>query len=60
MRVLSTKILSPSQKELLLNAGLSFVEYNALNVQFLEFEMPPKVENAIFTSQYAIDAVFSK
>ncbi|NND61617.1 MAG: hypothetical protein HKN48_00320, partial [Flavobacteriaceae bacterium] len=42
------------------NAGLSFVEYNALNVQFLEFEMPPKVENAIFTSQYAIDAVFSK
>jgi len=34
--VLSTKILSKSQKELLLNARIGLVEYNAITIEILE------------------------
>ncbi len=60
MRVLSTKKLTLAQKELLLNSGLSFVEYDALSVQFLPFMIPENASNAIFTSGHAVDAVFSE
>lgn len=59
-RVLSTKILSSSQRELLLNSGLSFVEYNAISVKFCEFDAPPSIKNAIVTSQNAVHSLLSK
>ena len=49
--VLSTKILTPSQKELLLNSGIGFVEYNALEFEFLDVEIPVDCSNLIFTSK---------
>ena len=49
--VLSTKKLSLSQKELLLNSGIGFVEYDAISIIPLEFEAPLEIENAIVTSQ---------
>jgi uroporphyrinogen-III synthase len=52
--LLSTKILSPSQKELLLNAGMGFVEYDAIKVRFLEVAYPKQIEYAIVTSQNAV------
>lgn len=52
--LLSTKILSPSQKELLLNSGLGLVEYNALDIETLEVEIPLEPKNLIFTSQNAV------
>ncbi|WP_420321069.1 uroporphyrinogen-III synthase [Flagellimonas sp.] len=54
--VLSTKILTPSQKELLLNSGIGFVEYNALEFEFLDVEIPADHSNLIFTSKNAVKA----
>ncbi|MDN3723208.1 uroporphyrinogen-III synthase [Aequorivita sp. SDUM287046] len=56
--ILSTKKLSLSQMELLLNAGVSLVEYNAIKIETVSFEAPLKIENAIFTSQNGIKAFF--
>lgn len=51
MTVLSTKILKENQRSLLLNGGLSLVEFDAIKIEFNSFEIPPTIENAIFTSQ---------
>ncbi|KQC30493.1 uroporphyrinogen-III synthase [Flagellimonas eckloniae] len=53
---LSTKILSPSQKELFLNSGLGLVEYNALKIEFLDTLIPLHYQNYIFTSKNAVKA----
>ncbi|WP_190810547.1 uroporphyrinogen-III synthase [Flagellimonas sp. S3867] len=58
--VLSTKILAPSQKELLLNSGIGFVEYNALEFEFLDVEIPTDYSNLIFTSKNAVKAFFRR
>ena len=49
--VLSTKILTPSQKELLLNSGIGFVEYNALEFEFLDVEIPMDIFKSHFHQQ---------
>ena len=54
--VLSTKILTPSQKELCLNSGLRLVEYDALKIDFLNVEIPLNYSNYIFTSKNAVKA----
>ncbi len=56
--LLSTKKLTLNQKELLLNSGLTFVEYNAITIDFSAFNAPKRIENAIFTSKNAVKAVF--
>ncbi|MFD2100320.1 uroporphyrinogen-III synthase [Flagellimonas iocasae] len=58
--VLSTKILTPSQKELFLNSGLGLVEYNALKIEFLDVEIPLNYENYIFTSKNAVKAFLNR
>lgn len=60
MRVLSTKKLLPNQKELLLNANISFVEYDFINVGPVDFESETTIENAIFTSQNAVKAIINR
>lgn len=56
--ILSTKILSQSQKSLLLNAGLSLVEYDAITVTLLDLKTERKIyENAIVTSQNTVAAM---
>lgn len=52
--VLSTKKLKSNQRSLLLHAGVSLVEYDAIHIEFVPFEIPTKVEHAIFTSQNAV------
>jgi Uroporphyrinogen-III synthase len=54
--VLSTKILTPSQKELFLNSGLGLVEYDALQIEMLDVEIPLDFQNYIFTSKNAVKA----
>jgi len=57
-RILCTKKLSRSQKELLLNAGaFSLEEYNAIQIHTVPFEVPVLIENAIFTSQNAVCSI---
>jgi uroporphyrinogen-III synthase len=59
--ILSTKKLSNSQKQLFLNAGLSLVEYNAIIIEAVDFELSSeKIKNAIFTSKKAVKAVLGK
>ncbi|SDW25074.1 uroporphyrinogen-III synthase [Aequorivita viscosa] len=56
--VLSTKKLSPSQRDLLIHAGVSLVEYNAIHIEFVPFDSPQTIENAIFTSQNGVKSFF--
>ena len=49
--VLSTRILTLSQKELLLNSGIGFVEYDALHISLIDFEFPNGTEHVIVTSK---------
>ena len=49
--ILSTKKLSASQQELLLNAGLGFVHYNAIETGCLQANLPNDYNSYIFTSQ---------
>lgn len=58
--VLSTKLLSPSQKNLLLNAELSLTEYNAIQTIALDIAVSKSEEsypNAIVTSQTTVDFI---
>lgn len=58
MTILSTKTLTPSQRNLVLAAGnISLVQYDAIKIQFIDFEMPDEVKNAIFTSQNTVKAI---
>ena len=58
--ILSTKKLLPNQRELLLNAGVSFVEYNAITITPVDFEIPDNTENIIITSQNGAKAFINK
>lgn len=61
MTVLSTKILTPSQKHLLLNTGLGVVEYDAIKIEFQDFSLRDEpIKNAIITSKNAAQAVVKK
>jgi uroporphyrinogen-III synthase len=57
MTVLSTKKLKPNQRELLLNAGLQFVEYDAIRTQEVAFTLSRKLKNIIITSQNGVRAL---
>ncbi|SEK74175.1 uroporphyrinogen-III synthase [Aquimarina amphilecti] len=57
--ILSTRKLSLSQKELLLNSGIGYVEYDAIEIELLEIDNNPKIRNAIFTSKNAVRAVLT-
>jgi len=53
--ILSTKTLTNPQKSLALNAGLRLVEYNAISINPLNFELPKEnVDALIFTSQNGV------
>ncbi len=58
--VLSTKILSQAQKNLLLNAGISLVEYDAVKVNFTDFTSPSHIKNAIITSRNTALAIYRR
>ncbi|WP_422858338.1 uroporphyrinogen-III synthase [Flagellimonas sp. S174] len=49
--VLSTKILTLPQKELLLNSDIGLVEYDALEITILDFKIPPVINHIIVTSK---------
>jgi len=56
--VISTKKLTPTQQELLLNTGLGLVHYNALRVETLAIAQNEGfTKNIIITSQNALNAL---
>jgi|SRR5690606_10065709 len=58
--VLSTKILSLAQKNLLLNSGIGLVEYDAIKINFTDFKLPGYIKNAVITSQNTVQAIARK
>lgn len=58
--VLSTKLLSEAQKNLILNTGLSLTEYNAIQTKALKLPVSVSEENyqnAIVTSQRTVELI---
>ena len=57
--LLSTKILAENQKQLLLNSGIGFVEYDAISIGFDHSSLDaPIPRNLIFTSQNGVKGFF--
>lgn len=59
-KILSTKKLTPSQKELLVNAGFSLVEADFIKISFIDFESDSFIENAIFTSKNSVESIIDR
>ncbi len=57
--ILSTKKLTPSQKKMFQNANISVTDYDAIEINYLDFKSPKKISCGIFTSQNAVKAFFS-
>lgn len=53
-KVLSTKILSPKQKDVIESAGISLTDYNAIHILFKKFVLDLSLDNYILTSQNAV------
>ena len=60
LTILSTKKLTVPQKELLLNAKVGFVEYDAIQIELLKVDTVGNIQNVIFTSKNAVRAVFNE
>ncbi len=59
--VLSTKKLSLSQKQLLLNSGIGLVEYDAIKIEFIDFKTDNQAfKNAVITSRNTAKAILKK
>lgn len=59
-RILSSRKLSKPEANLLLNAGISYVDYNAIHISFLDFKVQSPIKNAIITSQNTVRALVTK
>ncbi|MDO5607723.1 MAG: uroporphyrinogen-III synthase [Capnocytophaga sp.] len=56
--ILSTKILTPTQRQYLLNAGLQVMEADFISVKIIPFDLPEyPSDRLIFTSQNAVQSV---
>ena len=58
--VLSTKMLSQAQKNLLLNAGIGLVEYIAIKIETIDFTCETVISNGIITSRNAAKTIISR
>lgn len=58
--LLSTKVLSSSQKAMLNNLEIVSEEYNAIGIEFQEIEIALDMDNYIFTSQNAVRSFLRK
>lgn len=54
MRVLSTKILTDSQKELFGSFDIHFMEYEAISISYKAFDIPQDFDYFLITSQNAV------
>ncbi len=57
--ILSTKKLTSSQKKMFQNANIYVKDYDAIEINYIDFESPKQVSCGIFTSQNAVKAFFS-
>ncbi|MFA9187198.1 uroporphyrinogen-III synthase [Flavobacterium sp. FBOR7N2.3] len=57
MKILSTKILTDSQKKPLIDAGFDFIENDFINTQIKSFDLKNTNESLIFTSQNSVESI---
>lgn len=57
MKILSTKILTDSQKKPLIEAGLELIENDFISTQIKSFELKNINESLIFTSQNSVESI---
>ncbi|PKA82852.1 uroporphyrinogen-III synthase [Ulvibacter sp. MAR_2010_11] len=55
--LLSTKVLTESQKASIISNGIALIDYNAINVTLKPTFTPKKVKNAIFSSKNAVKSI---
>lgn len=58
--LLVTKSISASQEKTLQEAGFLVVSYDAIQIKYLDFELPSSLKNIIFTSQNAVKSFLKK
>ena len=56
MTILSTKILTSSQKSILTKANIKVEDYDAIKIDYLTTQIDPNFQNIIFTSQNTVKA----
>ena len=54
--MLSTKILSPGQRDLLIHVGVSLSQYDAITINLIPFTLPDQIDRVIFSSQNAVES----
>lgn len=59
MKLLSTKILTQAQREILSNANIEVIEYDAISIEILDFDDEIIADNAIISSQNAVKAILN-
>ncbi|MBW2937174.1 uroporphyrinogen-III synthase [Aureisphaera sp. CAU 1614] len=52
--------MTKTQKELFNDSGMDVLDYDAISIEFLDFDAPQFVKNGIFTSQNAARSVLGK
>lgn len=57
INILSTKILSPIQKQELVNANFNVIEEDFIETKTIDFELSKVNDNLIFTSQNAVQSI---
>lgn len=60
IKLLSTKILSANNYQVIEKSGIIIDHYNAIDIEKIEFTFNSIIDNAIFTSKNAVEAVLSK
>lgn len=60
MQVLSTKKLSPAQREILASPKIRVVDYDAIKIVEKPFELPSEMKSVIFTSQNSVKFFLKK
>lgn len=58
--LLSTKKLAPELRERIVHNNLAYVEYNAISIESLPFNLPKLADYTIFSSQNATKVVLAK
>lgn len=59
MKILSTKILTLAQKELLAPLDIELTEYEAISISYLPFDMPEDFDYYLITSQNAVRSLLA-
>ena len=59
-KLLSTKLLSSENHKKIRDSSIKFSDYNAIQIEKINFNINERIENAIFTSKNSVKAILNK